>query len=158
VGKRETIISVKQGKLFATVECRLTLYPFCWATSSTSLGLGKNSTASLQAFKKRSDDARRVLNSLKEQKTDIDFAFYKSTLKNQSVVDSVEKSLKDFKPVTYDVSAQLKAIDAFEAKAVSVLFALSSEIVGHSLTFSSYPLRWSKLKLRLTRSSLRSRP
>lgn len=30
-----------------------------------------------------------------------------------------EKILKDFKPVTYDVNAQLKAIDAFESKAVS---------------------------------------
>jgi F-type H+-transporting ATPase subunit d len=57
--------------------------------------------------------------ALKEQKTDVDFAHYKSVLKNQSVVNQAEKILKDFKPVTYDVSAHLKAIDAFEAKAVS---------------------------------------
>ena len=31
--------------------------------------------------------------------------------------------LKDFKPVTYDVGAQVKAIEAFEAKAVSVGFS-----------------------------------
>lgn len=43
-------------------------------------------------------------------------------LKNQSVVSQAEKILKDFKPVTYDVSAHLKAIDAFEAKAVSIHF------------------------------------
>lgn len=42
-------------------------------------------------------------------------------LKNQDVVAQAEKILKDFKPVTYDVSAQLKALDAFEAKAVSTL-------------------------------------
>lgn len=57
--------------------------------------------------------------ALKEQKTDVDLAHYKSVLKNQSVVNQAEKILKDFKPVTYDVSAHLKAIDAFEAKAVS---------------------------------------
>jgi hypothetical protein len=34
-------------------------------------------------------------------------------------VAKAEKILKDFKPVTYDVNAQLKAIDAFESKAVS---------------------------------------
>ena len=40
-------------------------------------------------------------------------------LKNKAVVDDAEKILKEFKPVTYDVSAQIKAIDSFEAKAVS---------------------------------------
>lgn len=73
----------------------------------------------MQAFRKRSDDARRHLNALKDQKVDVDFAYYKNTLKNQSVVSQAEKILKDFKPVTYDVGAHLKAIDAFEAKAVS---------------------------------------
>lgn len=83
------------------------------------MGLGKNTTASVQAFRKRSDDARRHLTALKDQKVDVDFAYYKGTLKNQSVVSQAEKILKDFKPVTYDVGAHLKAIDAFEAKAVS---------------------------------------
>jgi hypothetical protein len=87
--------------------------------ASYSLGLGKNTTASIQAFKKRSEDARRHLTALKAEKTDVDLSYYKSTLKNQSVVSQAEKILKDFKPVTYDVASQLKAIDAFEAKAVS---------------------------------------
>ncbi|UZJ56591.1 hypothetical protein CBS101457_005911 [Exobasidium rhododendri] len=99
-----------------------------WPRIYQSLGLGKNTTASIQAFKKRSEDARRHLNVLKEQKTEIDFAYYKSTLKNQSVVESAEKILKDFKPVSYDVSAQLKAIDAFEAKAVEQAEASSNKI------------------------------
>jgi len=60
------------------------------------------------------------LTALKDQKTEIDLAHYKSTLKNQSVVSQAEKILRDFKPVTYDVAAQLKAIDAFESKAVSI--------------------------------------
>lgn len=94
--------------------------------SSNSLGLGKNSTATLQAFRKRSEDARRHLQTLKHERTDVDLAHYKSVLKNQDVVNQAEKILKDFKPVTYDVSAQLKAIDAFEAKAVSAAASPSS--------------------------------
>jgi F-type H+-transporting ATPase subunit d len=41
-------------------------------------------------------------------------------LKNKAIVDEAEKLLKDFKPVTYDVSSTIKAIEAFEAKAVGV--------------------------------------
>jgi F-type H+-transporting ATPase subunit d len=86
---------------------------------SCRLNLGKNTSASLQAFRKRSEDARRALAVLKEQKTDVDFQHYRSVLKNDEVVSQAEKILKDFKPVTYDVSAQIKAIDAFGSKAVS---------------------------------------
>jgi len=39
-------------------------------------------------------------------------------LKNKAIVDEAEKLLKDFKPVTYDVSTHIKAIETFEAKAV----------------------------------------
>lgn len=58
------------------------------------------------------------MQQLSEQATTIDFAHYRSTLKNQAVVDEIEKRFKAFKPVTYDVNRQLKAIDAFEAEAV----------------------------------------
>lgn len=34
-------------------------------------------------------------------------------------MDDAEKILKDFKPVTYDVSTHVKAIETFETKAVS---------------------------------------
>lgn len=40
-------------------------------------------------------------------------------LKNKAIVDEAEKLLKDFKPVVYDVSGHVKAIEAFEVKAVS---------------------------------------
>ncbi|ENH65505.1 Nascent polypeptide-associated complex subunit alpha [Fusarium oxysporum f. sp. cubense race 1] len=43
---------------------------------------------------------------------------YRSVLKNQAIIDEIEKRFSAFKPVTYDVSRQLKAIDAFEAEAV----------------------------------------
>lgn len=82
------------------------------------MGLRGQTVSSLQAFKKRNDDARRKLQQLSEQQTTVDFSQYRSTLKNQAVVDEIEKRFKAFKPVTYDVGRQLKAIDAFEAEAV----------------------------------------
>jgi len=85
----------------------------------SSLGLGKETVASLQAFRKRHSEAQRVLDSLRNQPTTVDLSKYRSTLKNQGIVDEAEKLLKDFKPVTYDVAAQVKAIESFEAKAVS---------------------------------------
>lgn len=49
----------------------------------------------------------------------VDFAHYKQVLKNQDVVSQMEKAFSSFKPTDYDLSGQLKAIDAFESKAVS---------------------------------------
>lgn len=53
-----------------------------------------------------------------EQPTTVDFGHYRSVLKNKAIVDEAEKLLREFKPVTYDVQEHIKAIDAFEAKAV----------------------------------------
>lgn len=85
---------------------------------TTSLGLRGQTVASLQAFKKRNDDVRRKVQALSEQPTTVDFAQYRSVLKNTAVVDEIEKRFAAFKPTTYDVSRQLKAIDAFEVEAV----------------------------------------
>ncbi|KAI9300494.1 hypothetical protein BJ944DRAFT_272950 [Cunninghamella echinulata] len=86
--------------------------------SKLSVSLPQETAASLQAFRKRNEEVKRVLSELKAQSTTVDFAHYRSTLKNQSIVDQAEKAVKDFKPVTYNLDAQLKAIDQFEAKAV----------------------------------------
>ncbi|KAJ3804444.1 hypothetical protein F5876DRAFT_70624 [Lentinula aff. lateritia] len=51
--------------------------------------------------------------------TTVSFSHYCSVLKNKAIVDEAEKLLKDFKPVTYDVSEHIKVIVAFDAKAVS---------------------------------------
>lgn len=100
-------------------------------TSSThSLGLGKNTSASLNAFRKRSDEAKRALTALQSQKTDVDLDHYRSVLKNQDVVKQAEKIISEFKPVSYDVSAQLKAIDAFESKATEQAKATESKIAS----------------------------
>lgn len=70
------------------------------------------------AFKKRHDDARRKLNLLQQAPQEVDFATYRSTLKNQAIVDEIEAQFKKFKPVTYDVGKQIKAIEAFETQAI----------------------------------------
>ncbi|KAH8118515.1 ATP synthase d subunit [Phellopilus nigrolimitatus] len=84
----------------------------------SKLNLGKETIASLQAFRKRHADAQRVTSQLASQPTTVDFARYRSVLKNTAIVDEAEKILKEFKPVTYDVGAHVNAIEAFEAKAL----------------------------------------
>ncbi|KAJ5778855.1 hypothetical protein N7457_006575 [Penicillium paradoxum] len=89
-----------------------------WAKVSTSLGLRGQTAASLQSFKKRNDEARRKVQVLSEQPQTIDFSHYRGILKNQAIIDEIENHFKTFKPASYDVNRQLKAIDAFEAQAV----------------------------------------
>lgn len=89
-----------------------------WARIGPQLGLKGNTLNSLLSFKKRNDDARRRVQSLSEHPTTVDFASYRSILKNTSVIDEMEKQLSSFQPKKYDVNRQLKAIDAFEAQAV----------------------------------------
>jgi hypothetical protein len=55
---------------------------------------------------------------LSEQPQEVDFAHYRSVLKNTAVIDEIEKSFNSFKPATYDVNRQIKAIEAFEAQAL----------------------------------------
>ncbi|KAK4042482.1 hypothetical protein C8A01DRAFT_44496 [Parachaetomium inaequale] len=89
-----------------------------WAKITTSLGLRGQTVAGLQAFKKRNDDVRRKVQLLAEQPTTVDFAQYRAVLKNQAIVDEIEKRFNAFQPATYDVARQLKAIEAFEVEAV----------------------------------------
>ncbi|KAJ2906529.1 ATP synthase d mitochondrial [Zalerion maritima] len=89
-----------------------------WQKVTTSLGLRGTTVQSLQAFKKRNEDARRKVQALSELPTKVDFAHYRSVLGNTAVVDEIEKRFSAFKPAQYDVARQLKAIDAFEAEAV----------------------------------------
>ncbi|KAI7929929.1 hypothetical protein M0657_001614 [Pyricularia oryzae] len=99
-----------------------------WAQVTTSLGLRGQTAASLQAFKKRNDDVRRKVQQLSQQSTQVDFAHYRSVLKNQAIVDEIEKRFAAFKPATYDVSRQLKAIDAFEVEAVKNAEATKNQV------------------------------
>ena len=91
-----------------------------WTKISTSLALRGQTVASLQSFKKRNEDARRRVALLSGQPTTVDFAAYRAQLgpRGQAVVDELEKRVAAFKPASYDVQRQVKAIEAFEAEAV----------------------------------------
>ena len=89
-----------------------------WSKISSSLGLKGQTAASLLAFKKRNDDARRKLNVLSNAPQTVHFASYRSTLKNQAIIDEIEGHVKRFRPVTYDVGRQIRAISAFETEAI----------------------------------------
>ena len=89
-----------------------------WTRIGTSLGIKGQTAAALQAFKKRNDDARRRVQLLSDQPQEVDFKHYRSILKNQSVIDEIESQTKSFRPQTYDVARQVKAIEAFEMQAV----------------------------------------
>jgi F-type H+-transporting ATPase subunit d len=85
---------------------------------TSSLGLRGQTVASLQAFKKRNEDARRRVQLLSEQPQKVDFSHYRSILKNTAVIDEIEKYFSTFKPATYDVARQIKAIETFETQAI----------------------------------------
>ncbi|TKA22116.1 ATP synthase subunit d, mitochondrial [Salinomyces thailandicus] len=89
-----------------------------WATLPQKLGLRGSTAQSLQTFKKRHDDARRRVQLLSEQPQTVDFAQYRSILKNQAIVDDIEKQVGSFQVKKYDVGRQIKSIEAFEAQAV----------------------------------------
>lgn len=90
-----------------------------WTQLSTSLGLKASTVASLNGLRQRYGAARAKLADLESSVKDVDFAAYRTALQNKKIVDEIEAKVKAFKPVTYDVAAQVKAIEAFEAKAVS---------------------------------------
>ena len=89
-----------------------------WTKIGTSLGLKGQTASALAAFKKRHDDSRRKVQLLSDAPQSIDFSAYRAQLKNQAIVDEIEGHFKSFKPATYDVNRQIKAIEAFEAQAV----------------------------------------
>lgn len=55
---------------------------------------------------------------LESQPQTVDFAAYRSQLKNQDIIADVEKQVNAYQVKKVDVSKQLKAIEAFEAQAV----------------------------------------
>ncbi|EXJ64008.1 F-type H+-transporting ATPase subunit D [Cladophialophora yegresii CBS 114405] len=89
-----------------------------WSKVGTQLGLRGSTATSLSNFKKRHDDARRRVQVLSDQPTNVDFGHYRSVLKNTAVIDEIEQYFKGFQPKTYDVNKQIKAIEAFEQVAV----------------------------------------
>nr|CAG8519877.1 14355_t:CDS:2 [Entrophospora candida] len=90
-----------------------------WSKVAVSLGLKRETVLSLQAFRKRNEEAKRNLAALKEQKKDVDFEHYRKILKNQAIVNEAEKVFKSFKPTKVDLDKQINIIETFENKAVA---------------------------------------
>ncbi|EMC94535.1 hypothetical protein BAUCODRAFT_35758 [Baudoinia panamericana UAMH 10762] len=99
-----------------------------WANLGQKLGLRGSTAQALASFKKRNDDARRKVQVLSDQPQQVDFAHYRSVLKNQSVIDDIEKQFKGFQVKKYDVNRQIKAIEAFEAQAVQSAEATKGKV------------------------------
>ena len=112
------IFIVSVTRLMIYLEQRSAALKLDWQAITNNLGLRGQTVASLQAFKKRNEDARRRVQMLSEQPSKVDFSHYRSVLKNQAVVDEIENHFKTFKPTTYDVGRQIKAIEAFEQQAI----------------------------------------
>ena len=89
-----------------------------WTKISTSLSLKGQTASALQAFKKRNDDARRKVNLLSSKSQSVNFDHYRSTLNNPGIVDEIEGQFKAFKPASYDLGRQIKAIETFQVQAV----------------------------------------
>jgi hypothetical protein len=89
----------------------------------------------LQAFGKHHSDVQRITGQLNTQPTMVDLAHYCSILKNKAIVDEVEKVLHNFKPVMYNVSGHVNAIETLETKAMHpilfffILFFLPMSII-----------------------------
>ncbi|KAH3678495.1 hypothetical protein WICMUC_001512 [Wickerhamomyces mucosus] len=99
-----------------------------WTKIISKLGLTGQTAASLTAFKKRNDEARRSIIELQNQPTEVDFSYYRSILKNQKVIDEIESHVTSYTPVKIDVSKQLKSIESFETKAVENASATESVV------------------------------
>lgn len=88
-----------------------------WARIIPQLGLTGQTATSLSSFKKRNDEAKKVLFDLKSQSTSIEFNNY-SNLKNDKIVSTIKSDISSFKPSTIDLSKQLNIINSFEVKAI----------------------------------------
>lgn len=65
---------------------------------------------------------------LSEVSQEIEFSHYRRVLKNIAVVDQIEAAYKSFRPVTYDVSKTLAAINSFEAAAIQNAEATKNKV------------------------------
>ncbi|KAJ1949048.1 ATP synthase d subunit, partial [Linderina macrospora] len=90
-----------------------------WPVVSSVLSKHTEITKSLGSFRKAYEEAERQLTVLKESDRPVDFAHYRSVLKNKEIVDKLEKLANAQKVTKVDLAEQLKTIAAFEAKAVA---------------------------------------
>lgn len=88
-----------------------------WTHIIPQLGLTGQTANQLTAFKKRNDEAKKVLFELKQQPTEVNYSAY-AKLKNAEIVSKIKSDVASFKPTTVDLSKQLNVIDSFEVKAI----------------------------------------
>ncbi|KAI8896167.1 hypothetical protein BC833DRAFT_615421 [Globomyces pollinis-pini] len=81
--------------------------------------LRPETAAAITSFRSRHAAILKTVTELRELDAQkINFDNYKN-LKNQSVLAEAKKSLDSYKPVVYDVSAQIKVIEAERLKAIA---------------------------------------
>ncbi|ODV97690.1 hypothetical protein PACTADRAFT_47559 [Pachysolen tannophilus NRRL Y-2460] len=100
-----------------------------WSKIISKLGLTGQTASALTSFKKRNDEARRILYELKEESTEVAFDHYKSVLKNQDIVNKIEKDFKSFTPIKANLTKQLNLIESFESKAIENATATESVVL-----------------------------
>lgn len=101
-----------------------------WVKIVPQLGLAGQTASSLTAFKKRNDEAKKVLYDLKQQSVEVPFSAYSSKLKNSSIVSTIQKDISTFKASEIDLSKQLNIINAFEAQAIENAKATESLVLA----------------------------
>lgn len=101
-----------------------------WVKIVPQLGLAGQTASSLTAFKKRNDEAKKVLYDLKQHSVEVPFSTYSSKLKNASIVSAIQKDIATFKSSEVDLKKQLNIIEAFEAKAIENAKATESLVLA----------------------------
>lgn len=89
-----------------------------WAKIISNLKITGPTVQQLSSFKKRNDEARHNLLELQQVNQPVDFDYYRSVLKNQQVVDDIQKLYKSYKPVVINSKEQIDIINNFEKHAI----------------------------------------
>lgn len=101
-----------------------------WVKIVPQLGLTGQTASSLTAFKKRNDEAKKVLYELKSQSVDVPFSDFAAKLKNAEIFKTIQKDFGTFKASEVDLKKQLNIIEAFEAKAIENAKATESLVLA----------------------------
>ncbi|KAI8826559.1 uncharacterized protein EV422DRAFT_490627 [Fimicolochytrium jonesii] len=99
-----------------------------WATLGQKLK--PDTLAAVNAFRRRHIELTKTVADLKDHATVIDFNHYRSVLKNSKVVDDAERAFTSFKPATYDLREQIRALDAQQQKAVAAAQKTQQKVKG----------------------------
>lgn len=100
-----------------------------WTRLRTCFGLNATTISSLLTFQKWNVQTKAKMNFLEEQAKEVDFNYYRSILKNKTLVDEIEREVKGFVPLKYRVDEQMKAIKLFEEKAVENAKKMEDKVV-----------------------------